>query len=291
MTSLAPTGLTPTGPAPTGRAHTGPMSTGLPPLSAAAGTLVAAIGLQLALLAPTLIAFAVDERLLNDIPIWIKPIKFQLSLCVLLATLLMLLPLIPPDRRDGRTVRWTVSAVVVAATLEVLYIVLQAARGVGSHYNVGTPLEAAGYTLMGAGATIMVAGCFVIGVVILRAPDRHGEGLRVGAGVGLCLGAVLTLVTAFVLASGYDGPGHWVGGVRSDVGGLPLVGWSTTGGDLRVPHFFATHLMQAIPVVGWLADRYRPSAARSAVALSALLGTGVVAWTFLQAIGGRPFIG
>jgi len=259
--------------------------------SPAATLLLAGIGVAVVLFPPSLIALAIDDRTLNGVTVWAKPIKFQLSLTVLMATLVLLLPLIAPARRDGRAVRWSAAAVVAASTLEVLYITLQAARGVPSHFASETALERTLYGLMGMGAFTIVAGCFVIGLVVLRSPDRIGEGFRLGGGLGLVLGAVLTLVTAFVLASGYDGPGPWVGGTRSGADGLPLVGWSTTGGDLRVPHFFATHLMQALPIVGLLADRRWPSGARTAVVVAAATGTAVVVATFLQALAGRPFLG
>ena len=111
-----------------------------------------------------------------------------------------------------------------------------------------------------------------------------------GAASGLMIGAVLTLITAGVLSSGIDGPGHWVGGIRTDASGLFLVGWSRTGGDLRVPHFFATHIMQALPLLGLALDRYRPEMARRGVWIGAAASIAIVAATFVQAASGRPFL-
>ena len=92
-------------------------------------------------------------------------------------------------------------------------------------------------------------------------------------------------------AGAIDGPGHWVGGLRSDEHGLPLVGWSTTGGDLRVPHFFATHLMQALPLTGWLADRLLPARARTLVWAAAALGLLVIAVYWLLKLDVPPVAG
>jgi hypothetical protein len=254
--------------------------------------LVLAIGFQLALALPSLAALAIDDRILNGISVWIKPLKFQASLIILLGTLLWLLPLIDPVTRAGRGFRlaaWTAAAM---STAEIAYIALQAARGRASHFNNGTPMEALAYSVMGIGATLLVLSAFAIGLYLARRPTASApDGLRTGGAWGLMLGSLLTLVTAFILAGGQvDGPGHWVGGIKRDTGGLFLFGWSRTGGDLRVPHFFATHMMQALPLLGLCLDRFAPKAVRPGLILGALAGTAVVAATFLQAIGGRPFL-
>lgn len=254
--------------------------------------LVAAIGIQLALAIPSLASLAIDDRLLNGISVWSKPLKFQASLVLMLATLLLLLPFIDAQARSGRGVRFAALVAAVTATGEIVYITLQAARGRASHFNLETAIEARAYDIMGAGAALLVLSSLAIGVYLLVRPARGApEGVRLGGGIGLILGSVATLVTAFVLGSGQiDGPGHWVGGVRTDVGGLPLFGWSRTGGDLRVPHFFATHIMQALPLAGLLLDRAAPNRVRAGLAVAALLSLAVVAATFLQALAGRPFV-
>lgn len=254
--------------------------------------LIVGIGLQVALTLPSLIALFIDERVLNDISVWVKPLKFQASLTLMLGTLLLLLPLIEERTRAGRGV-WLASFVaVITASGEILYITLQAARGRASHFNLSTPAEAMAYSVMGAGAALLVLSSLVIGVYILLRPRPDAPtGLRLGGGWGLVLGSIATLFTAFALGSGeIDGPGHWVGGVRTDLGGLPLVGWSRTGGDLRVPHFFATHIMQALPILGLALDRIAPRFARPGIALGAILSIAVVIGTFVQAVQGRPFL-
>lgn len=254
--------------------------------------LILGIGLSAALALPSLLALGLDDRLINDISVWSKPLKFQASLVMMLATLLLLLPLIEARTRAGYGVFLASLVAAITANGEVFYITLQAARGRASHFNHSTPIEAAAYSVMGVGAALLVFSSLMLGVYILLRPRPDASaGLRLGAGWGLVLGSVATLLTAFPLASGeIGGPGHWVGGVRSDLGGLALFGWSRTGGDLRVPHFFATHIMQALPLLGLLLDRVAPGHVRPGLALGALLSIGVVAATFLQAVSGRPFL-
>ena len=57
-----------------------------------------------------------------------------------------------------------------------------------------------------------------------------------------------------------------------------------------MPHFFATHIMQALPLLGLVADRLAPARATALVWIGAGVSVLVVAATFLQAMAGRPFL-
>lgn len=254
----------------------------------------AAMAACLVLLLVTALAAPFDDRLLAGAGIWAKPMKFAFSLAVHMASLLWFATLLDERTRNSIWARGALICAASATLIEVMYIALQAARGRPSHFNSQTAIEAfMYYNVMGPGAVVLVAAAFVLGILILRAGrPALGPGLRLGAATGAILGSVATLLVAGIMSAGaVDGPGHWVGGPRTDAHGLALVGWATKGGDLRVPHFFATHLMQALPVVGLLADRLNVPWSRTAVVVAAIVGLAIVGLTFAQALAGRPLIG
>lgn len=240
---------------------------------------------------PTLGALALDARQITGVSVWAKPLKFELSLALHWATVALLLGLLDPARQGSRLVRWALRIGAIATLLELLYIVLQAARGRASHFNNDTFLEAMLYTgLMGGCALLIVATTAALGVALWR-HSREGrrDAAWLGAVLGLVVASVATLLVAGPMSSGLvGGAGPWVGGVRSNASGLPWVGWSTTGGDLRVPHFVATHLLQLLPLAGWLLGRWWPARARLAVAACAVAGVVAVAGTMAQAVSGQP---
>lgn len=245
-----------------------------------------AIAFTAVIAVPTLITYGLDDRLLHGVSVWSKPLKFEAALAVHFATLLLLAPLLSSNTRQSRLLSWSMLAAATMAVLEIAYITLQAARGKASHFNIETPLEQVLYSLMGIGATIIVAGSAIFGWLVWRSRPAGNDGqrgLRLGAVLGLITGSVLTLVIGGYLGSQTS---HWIGGIPTDATGLPLTGWSTTGGDLRPAHFLATHMMQVLPVVGLLADRVRAPA--SLLWLAAAIYVALIAAVTARALMGIP---
>jgi hypothetical protein len=241
------------------------------------------------------VAYLFDTRTVNDINVWIKPNKFNSSLLMQLLTVLWLWQLAEPAMRVTKFAVRLMATLAISGLIEIFYIAFQSARGRASHFNSQTAWEAFMYSgVMGTAAVVLVVTTSIAGYWIWKHASteaRQHQGMFWGAVMGLFLGGMATLLTASALASGQiAGPGHWVGGIRSDIGGLPILGWSTTGGDLRVPHFFATHLMQALPIAGLLADKLFPSNAKLFVWLASAAGVAVVVLTFAQAASGQPFV-
>jgi hypothetical protein len=197
---------------------------------------------------PTAIAWGLDDRMLRGASVWIKPLKFMLSIALLAWTLAWFIGHLPAERRHGRGVRAVVALVLGAGSFEIGYITLQAALGQGSHFNVGDPWHATMYTLMGIGAVLLTASQPLLAALLWRWPDRQRP--RV-----LRLGVIAGLVLSFVLGGG-------VGLALStqmpaSSGGLPLLGWHLAN-DLRPAHFAGLHAAQALPLAGvWLARRGR----------------------------------
>jgi hypothetical protein len=238
---------------------------------------------------PLSLAFALDARVFQGINVWIKPLKFHAALVVYLLTLAWFARFAAPEVTGRPWWRWHERAVVVAVVLELVWIVGAAAVATGSHFNRSTPLMGAIYGFMGLAAILLTSASATMAFAVHR---HRGGTLSPAVRAGLVWGLALTLPLTLVTAGTLSGMGsHWVGGSASDAGGLPLMGWSRDGGDLRVAHFFATHALHVVPVVALGCARLFGREALAPVRVAALAYTAFVAGTFVQALMGRPFLG
>lgn len=92
-------------------------------------------------------------------------------------------------------------------------------------------------------------------IVALDGQVRVGRGPRSAVALGLVGSTVLTLIIAFDMGGRMT---HHVGIPPQPASRWPIFGWSRDVGDLRPRHFFATHMIQSVPALGWLADRTLP---------------------------------
>ncbi|GAB3504493.1 hypothetical protein GCM10027521_59690 [Amycolatopsis cihanbeyliensis] len=205
--------------------------------------------------------------------------------------------------RTRRRLAAGVSTVLVAVlAVEYAIIALQAARGRASHFNTATEFDANLFKVMGGSIVVLWVGTLVLTVLVLRTPIADAASrlaIRLGAAislVGLALGALMFLPAGGGTVEGMVGA-HSVG-VPDGGPGMPVTGWSTTGGDLRIPHFIGMHALQLLPLLalllGTLATRFRAlsnGAVRARLVLVAAAGyAGLVVLVTWQALRGQPLI-
>ncbi|MGW1378671.1 hypothetical protein ACWD6P_31020 [Streptomyces sp. NPDC002446] len=199
------------------------------------------------------VGLIVDDRVLAGSPIWFKPFKFAVSFVVYGLTLAWMLSRRPAPGRAGV---WAAHTVVAAGLIEMAIITGQAIRGRRSHFNIETPLDQGLFVIMGLTIVVLWTGTLVIALLLFRARlgDRAATwAIRLGlliALAGLLLGGLMLAPTPQQQAAGELGTvigAHSVG-VPDGGPAMPLTGWNTTGGDLRIPHFVGMHALQALPL-------------------------------------------
>ena len=240
----------------------------------------------LATLAATLVGLVVDPRAITGVPAWLKPAKFALSFGIYAFTLIWLLGFV---RGRPRLVRVVAGLTALGLVIEMVAIAVQAARGTTSHYNEATPFDNLLWTLMSSMIMIIWAMNLLAAILLLR--QRLAD--RAWAW-SLRLGLLLTLVGTAVAYPMTTQGAHSVG-VPDGGPGLPLVNWSTVGGDLRVAHFVGLHALQIMPLVGWYLTRRAPAWLGRAhrlllVFTAALVHLGLILLLLWQALRGQSVI-
>ena len=221
----------------------------------------------------------VDQRTLVGAPLWFKPMKFSLSIALFALALAWML-----GQLRERAMRRTGWAIAAGLALEMVIIVGQAARGEKSHFNMDGGLGSILFSIMGATITVVWFLTLAVALRFLRESGRD-RAMALAIQLGLLV-SLVGMAVGFLLARG---GGHAVG-VPDGGPGLFFVGWSTTGGDLRISHFVGLHALQVLPLLAaLLAHRSVVEAMRTRIVWSVAVGyLGVVLLLIWQALRAQP---
>ncbi|MDF5754283.1 hypothetical protein [Spongiactinospora sp. TRM90649] len=200
-----------------------------------------------------------DGRVLVGAPIWAKPFKFAVSIVIYALTWSWLIAYLPRHR----LVRWAAAIIAAALLIEYVVIVGQVVRGRQSHFNVATPLDAVLWGVMGTSIAVLWLANLVVAVFLVRV--RIGGrpltwAVRAGTVISLFgIGMAFMMTRPTTAQSGSMRGGDFGGLIGAHSVGvvdggpiMPVTGWSTTGGDLRITHFIGIHALQALPLVAVL---------------------------------------
>lgn len=248
---------------------------------------LALYGLALLMLALAAAAMqTIDPRVLaSGVNVWVKPVKFLVSVGVFALTAAWFFGYIRPERRRALLPRMVVVMLIVGGSFELLWIGWQAANGLESHFNNDTPFYDLMYSMMGLFAVILIGSTLPLAWEIARRP---AAGIRSDFIAAVVIGLLLT----FLLGGGLGGymsaqPGHAVGATG---GHVPLFGWNRSGGDLRIAHFLGIHAQQAIPILALLIDGLTAPRRRALLAGGTLAYVSLTFAIFAQAVAGRPLL-
>ena len=227
----------------------------------------------------------IDDRTLMGVNVWIKPLKFSVSIDIFLVTVGFLITKYPYSKTKKGIINhitgWTL-------LLEMGIIAFQAARGVKSHYNIETLFDGMLFMLMGIliGINVVIMVLFVFDTVRLKL--RTTKPMQ----WAIFLGWSVVLFGSWVGGQMIGQTGHNIG-VTDGGAGLPLVNWSTIGGDLRIAHFIALHGIQIIPLFALVLSRKQNISTRNqtiAVSFFTLIYASYLTFVFYQAKQGLPLI-
>jgi len=173
---------------------------------------------------------------------WIKLTKFSLSFCTYAVVMEWLSK---QFFEHSRVFLWSSRSACVGAIVELTILFT---RALLSFHNLADSLLFLSSTTLILRLAILPATALIaVTFVLVWKQSSTSAVLRSGLlwATGL---ALVGCIPALFLLAGSDSPAS---SLRHT--GLPLLGWSTTGGDLRIAHFLGVHSLQLMPAVTWLA--------------------------------------
>ncbi len=236
-------------------------------------------------------ALAHDGALINGELLWIKPLKFSISFVLYGASLIFISQFLIGSKR---LLRVTSIAALTGSIIELGAISMQASRAVPSATVFDSPVDSALW--FAVKLAIMPVAFAIVAMFCLLLKQAN---LPRVLGSSICWAALLSIVGfipgllmllpesmqhAFAAQSLAPGLSHVVSTV-------PYLGWSKSGGDLRVAHFVGLHALQILPLIGYAISKCCASLSlrrqTSLVSISGFTYFGIIILLTAQALTGQ----
>ncbi|MCH6200190.1 hypothetical protein MMU07_11390 [Aquiflexum sp. LQ15W] len=214
-----------------------------------------------------------DDRTLNGVNVWMKPMKFAISIGIFSWTMAWYLFYLPQIRKVQK-IKLTI---ITAMLIEQVIIIYQASMGELSHYNISSINNAVLFQLMGIAIlinTIMVFWTYRLFSVVESLFPGYKRGIQLGM-----LVFVVASLEGFLMVGNL---GHTIGAPDGQEG-IFFFNWAKTYGDLRIFHFLGLHALQAVPLFAWNFARDNVKKVNIFAAIYFILSLG----TLWNALAGR----
>ena len=220
--------------------------------------------------------YADDVQLLG-VSRWLKPMKFYLSVGIMIWTMGWLLHYLE-NKKKVRRFSWIL---VTTMFFENGLILLQAIRNTTSHFNNKTQFDSVVFAAMGILIIVFTVVCIRICIAFfVQKQFNISEAYLWGIRLGLLFFVIFSLEGGMMLSI----MRHTVGAADGNPG-LPLLNWSRQYGDLRIAHFLGIHSLQILPLAG-----FHLLKTKRQMIVAAAIYFIVVMFVFIQAMNGVPLL-
>lgn len=237
---------------------------------------------NLSMLTFSLIAMLVDDRTLLGESVWLKPTKFAVSIAIYCATIALLLQVYPYSDKLKKRLSGIIGWVLI---LEIPLVMVQAGRGVPSHFNTTTAFDGIVFGWMGI---LILINTLVLFYMMFTAFFKKLDStiLMQRAIQFGWIGMIVSIVAGQMMLGNL---GHAVG-VPDGGAGMPVTHWSTEGGDWRVVHFLGMHGIQILPLLAYFLEKNYWKNSQLVIWVVGITYLGFIGYIFIQTQAGIPFL-
>lgn len=224
----------------------------------------------------------VDDRTLLGENVWHKPLKFAISIPIYCVTIALLLKVYPYSFKQKR---WISRIIGWALILEVPLVMIQAYRGVRSHFNFETAFDGAIFGWMGI---LILINTLVLFYMMFSAFFKKLD-TSIVMQRAIQFGWLAMIISIIAGQLMINNNAHSVGIVDGGTG-MPITHWNTEGGDLRAVHFLGMHGIQLLPLLALLFTKRQATNSTLWIWVAGIAYLSFIAYIFVRTQAGLPFL-